>query len=197
MIFLKEREVGYANDAIGFPSIQGCIALVYQMSSSIFGFHNAGNSGSDRFDARAKKWSDYIRAHAHGADAGVCLYGVTFARNNERGYSNVPVSSWRAELKTFATRLAFTGPLMGHDLSLSVAEPGTKPSAYVEFKKEGNGYSIFARVWHNDARDGVVSGTYAATADYKNLDSTTMTKMVTGVDRSALIRVYAERLGGL
>lgn len=196
MKFLKEREAGYAVDGIGFPSIKGCIAMAYQTRDGIFGFHNAGNSANDKFDARAKTWSDFIRAHPNGASPGVCLYGVTFARCNERGYSQPAVDNWKAELKTFAARLGFTGPLFGCDLTLSFTGPGKKPSAYVEFKRESGGYSIFAREWYDDARDGVINATYAASADFRNLDSTTMTKMVSDVGKAGLIRVYPERLGG-
>jgi hypothetical protein len=197
MKFLVEREAGYAADGIGFPSISGCLAVAYQTSGGLFGFHNAGNSAADKFDARAKKWADFVRAHPNGADAGVCLYGVTFARANERGYAGPPVERWKEELKTFALRLGFRGPILGHDLTISLGRPGGNPPAYVLFRREGGGYSIFVREWFRDARDGLTTMGYAASADYKNLDSTTMTKTVKDVSHAGLIRVYPERLGGL
>lgn len=197
MVFLLEREAGYAVDGIGFPSIMGCIAMVYQTRNGIFGFHNAGNSGSDRFDLRAKKWGDWVRAHPNGSDPGVCLYGVTYARCNERGYSHPPVGQWKAELKTFAARLGFQGSLFGYDLTHSFDQPGHKPSAYIEFRKEGGGYSILVRPWFNSAKDGVKRSNYVESTNYKNLDSSTMKEMTTGVDQTGLTRVFPERLGGL
>jgi hypothetical protein len=197
MIFLLEREVGYATDGIGFPSIMGCIAMVYQTQAGIFGFHNAGNSGSDRFDGRAKKWADWVKAHPNGSDTGVCLYGVTYARNNERGYTHPPVEKWKAELKTFANRLQFKGALFGYDLTHSFNDPGRKPSVYIEFRKEGGGYSIFVRPWYNSAQDGLKRSDYVESTNYKNLDSSKMKEMTTDVDRGGLIRVFPERLGGL
>lgn len=208
LIYLMEREVGFSVDGIGFPSIQGCHAIVYQVADGIFGFHNAGNSHKDNFDVRAKRWADWVLAHPKGKNGGVALYGVTFARCNERGYADPPLGHWKSELKTFANRLNFKGPLIGHDLTNSFTAPGRKPSVYVEYLHEGSGYSIFVREWYNDARDGKQKSDYVASADFKNLDyeGPKMVNgklyegpkvMVTGVDRSGLVRVFPERLGGL
>jgi hypothetical protein len=200
VIYLLEREVGYGdNEGIAFPSIQGCLAVALQTSGGIFGFHNAGNSGTDRFDARAKKWADWVHAHPNGHDAYVALYGVTFARRNQRGYSGTnPVQTWKAEMKYFANRLGFTGPILGSDLTHAFT---TDVSAYVEFRKEGSGYSIYVREWYDDARDGVQKADWVTTNDLAYLDPTpsfaSRSKKITDVDRGALTRAYPERLGGM
>jgi hypothetical protein len=192
-----EREVGYDDvEGLGFPSIEGCMAIVYQVSTGIFGLHNYGNSANAQFDPRAKKWSDWVKAHPSGLNPGVALYGVTFARNNARGYSQPWVSNWKAELKTFAARLGHSGPIFGYDLSLHFKDRTPPPSAYVEFSKEGRGYSIFVREWFKGPKDGFHQDTYVASTDFKNLDSTTSKLMTDAVDRTGLARVYPERLGG-
>jgi len=205
MIFLNEREVGYDKmltnppkntSGIGYPSISGCIAIAYQVDEGMFGFHNVGNSADDKFDERARKFANWVQGHPKGRNAGLALYGVTFARSNDRGYSQPPVSHWKAELKTFAARLGFAGPIYGYDLTQHFKGITPKPSAYVQISQEGNGYSIFVRQWYRSAKDGYATGTYAATTDFKHLDSTTATSMCTGVDTSGISRAYPERLGG-
>ncbi len=197
MKFLLEKETGYDNvEGVGFPSIQGCMAIGYQVSDGIFGFHNAGHSATDKFDTRAKKWADWVLAHPKGRNPGLALYGVTFARTNERGYSQPPVGNWKAELKTFAARLGHTGPIFGYDLSLHFHDRTPKPSAYVQISKEGSGYSIFVKEWYQSAKDGLAKGDYVATVDFKNLDWAGAAKMCTGVDQTGLTRAFPERLGG-
>jgi len=197
MKYLMERETGYDNvEGLGFPSIEGCMAIVYQVSDGIFGLHNYGNSANSQFDTRAKKWSEWVMAHSKGKSPGLALYGVTFARSNARGYSFPPVGNWKAELKTFAARLGHSGPIFGYDLSLHFKDRTPKPSAYVEFFKQGSGFSIFVREWYKGPKDGFHQTAYVASTDFKNLDSTTSKLMTDAVDRSGLARVYPERLGG-
>lgn len=198
-----EREVGFGdNEGIGFPSIKGCLAVAYQTTSGIFGFHNAGNSGSDKFTLRAKKWADWVKQHPNGKDAGVALYGVSFVRRNLRGYttSKPAMSSWKEEMKTFALQLAYTGPIMGSDLANVFTDP-VEVSALVEFRKEGNGYGIFVREWYDDpGKDGVNKADWSPSANFTHLDSKPPhlpKKMVKDVSQAGMIRVYVERLGGL
>jgi hypothetical protein len=139
VIYLLERQVGFGdNEGIGFPSIKGCLAVAYQTTSGIFGFHNAGNSAADKFALRSKKWRDWVFQHPNGRDAGVALYGVSFIRRNLRGYSATksPVAFWKDELKTFAHQLNFTGPIFGSDLA-GIFTEAREVSALVEFRKEG------------------------------------------------------------
>jgi len=202
MIYLLERETGFGdNEGIGFPSIQGCLAIAYQTTSGIFGFHNAGNSAADKFAERSKKWRDWVFAHPNGRDAGVALYGASFVRNNQRGYagSKSPVAFWKEELKTFAHQLNFSGPILGSDLS-GIFE-GRQVSALVEFRKESKGYAIYVREWYNDAKDGVARGAYvAASTTHAYLDATATyspKQKITDVNQTGMIRAYPERLGGL
>jgi hypothetical protein len=200
MIYLLERETGFGdNEGIGFPSIQGCLAIAYQTTTGIFGFHNAGNSGADKFAERSKKWRDWVVAHPNGNDPGVALYGVSFVRSNQRGYAlgKSPVSSWKDEMKAFAHQLNFTGPILGSDLSGIFDRP---VSALVEFRKESKGYGIYVREWYRDAKDGVKKGTYAASTTHAYLDATpdySPKQKVTDVSQAGMIRAYPERLGGL
>jgi len=202
VIYLLERQVGFGdNEGIGFPSIKGCLAVVYQTTTGIFGFHNAGNSGADKFALRSKKWRDWVIQHPNGNDPGVALYGVSFIRRNLRGYPGTksPVVFWKEELKHFAHQLNFSGPIFGSDLAGIFTEP-REVSALVEFRKEGRGYGIFVREWYDNGQDGVTKDTWASSANFTHLDSKAehMPKeMVKTVDQSGMIRAYPERLGGL
>jgi hypothetical protein len=202
MIYLLERETGFGdNEGIGFPSIKGCLAIAYQTTSGIFGFHNAGNSAADKFTERSKKWRDWVVTHPNGKDAGVALYGVSFVRRNLRGYafSKSPVAFWKEELKTFAHQLNFTGPILGSDLS-GIFTDAREMSALVEFRKESKGYAIYVREWYGDAKDGVTRGTYASSNAHAYLDATptySPKQKITDVDQTGMVRAYPERLGGL
>ena len=202
MIYLLERQVGFGDsEGIGFPSIKGCLAVAYQTTSGIFGFHNAGNSASEKFALRSKKWRDWVFTHPNGKDPGVALYGVSFVRRNLRGYSlsKSAVSFWKEEMKHFAHQLNFTGPIFGSDLASIFTEP-REVSALVEFRKEGRGYGIFVREWYDNEKDGVTTADWATSTNFTHLDSKPehMPKeMVTDVEQGGMVRAYTERLGGL
>jgi hypothetical protein len=202
MIYLLERQVGFGdNEGIAFPSIKGCLAVAYQTTTGIFGFHNYGNSAAEKFAERSKKWRDWVFTHPNGKDAGVALYGVSFIRRNLRGYSagKSPVAFWKEELKNFAHQLNFTGPILGSDLA-GIFTEAREVSALVEFRKESKGYAIYVREWHDDARDGVTTSAWVTSANFTHLDSKPQympKEMVTDVDKSGMIRAYPERLGGL
>ncbi len=202
MIYLLERQVGFGdNEGVGFPSIKGCLAVAYQTTSGIFGFHNAGNSAADKFAVRSKKWRDWVFQHPNGKDPGVALYGVSFIRRNLRGYSpsKPPVAFWKEEMKNFAHQLNFTGPIFGSDLAAIFTEP-REVSALVEFRKEGRGYGIFVREWYDGGQDGVTKQGWVSSANFTHLDSKPEhhpKEMIKDVDQSGMIRAYPERLGGL
>ena len=80
MIYLLERQVGFGdNEGIGFPSIKGCLAVAYQTTSGIFGFHNAGNSAAEKFAERSKKWRDWVVTTRTGRmPASLCMVSPSF-----------------------------------------------------------------------------------------------------------------------
>lgn len=145
MKYLMEHEAGFDPEAIGFPSIMGCHAIVFQTAVGLWGYHNAGGSGSDKFAPRSRLFQTFIENHFLAAGKGVCLYGCTFVSNNKRGYSGTAKDSWKAELKQFAKTLGYKGAVRGYDLAKSLN--GQDDSAYVEFRKTGASCNVYVKKW--------------------------------------------------
>lgn len=143
MVYLNEHEVGFDTALVGFPSIQGCHAIVLVTAKGMFGYHNAGGSGKDAWPRRAGGFAQFYNEHFLRGP-GTRLYGVTYV-TNQRGYGGVPADRWKAELVTFATSLGFTGKIRGYNLDLSAA----LPSAYVEFRKVVDKAEIYIKSWNN------------------------------------------------
>jgi hypothetical protein len=139
-LYLNERELGFDNTTIGFPSIQGCMAIVYVTPNGLFGFHNYGGSAAVAWPARSGAFGQYFNAHFLRR-AGTRLYGATYVAI--RGYDAPAATNWTAELTAFATALGFAGKIRGYNLSGSPVPP----SAYVEFRKSGDKAEIWVKQW--------------------------------------------------
>lgn len=152
MMYLRENEVGFDQESFGFPSIDGCHAVVYQTVAGLFGIHNLGGVGEEHFGDRADIFRDFVQGHASGASPGERLYGVCFA-TTRRGYRADANANWRRELNTFADRLGFDGPIYGYDLAGRPFPAGA--SVYVRYDKVGNACVIQVKPWNDaDARRG-------------------------------------------
>jgi hypothetical protein len=147
MRFLLEHEAGFDTEGLGFPSINGCHAIGFLTQLGLFGFHNAGGSGKEKFDERAGLFSDYVKTLCRGAlPKGVHLYGCSFVSDGRRGYTvGRTAEEWEAELLAFAKRLHFSGPISGFDLAKWSSD--LTRSAYVEYRCLGKRCFIFAKVW--------------------------------------------------
>jgi hypothetical protein len=200
MKFLMEHEVGFDTQELGFPSIQGCIAIVYQTHQGLYGYHSAGGSGTDKFKGRAEKFRDFVQGLG-GTHGGVRLYGVTFVGNNQRGYSGVARQTWLAELVAYATELGYTGKISGYDLFKTLK--GVGQSAYVEFQKNGSKCDVSVREWtHAEVRSRPTRAPITDVTTHKqiltrgsidvSLDN--LATVVTGVNRTALTKVSKEKL---
>jgi hypothetical protein len=148
MKFLLENEMSFSPVMLGFPSIQGCHAIVYQTRSGLYGYHNAGGSRDEDFPIRAGLFRQFVSNVGALGETGTRLYGVTFVSNNQRGYSGVPKERWLMELKAFATALGYGGRISGYDLSDSL---GATDSAYVEYRVNGEKCDVFVRRWNRGA----------------------------------------------
>ena len=96
MEWLAEREVGFDTDKIGFPSIDGCHAVVLQTGSGLYGFHNYGGSATDAFKERSDSFEAFVQQHFVSRGAVAQLYGVCF--RNKRGYSaGDKLAAWKDE----------------------------------------------------------------------------------------------------
>lgn len=145
MKFLMEHEMAFDTQVLGFPSIQGCHAIVFQTDNGIYGFHNYGGSGDSDFSPRAKLFKSFVNTHGGLTAKAHRVYGVSFVGNNQRGYSGKTKDKWKQELVKFATELGFAGKISGYDLYKSFN--GSNDSAYVEFRVNGNKCDVYVRKW--------------------------------------------------
>jgi hypothetical protein len=125
MLHLYENQIGFDPQQLGFPSIDGCHAVVVHVSQGLFGLHNFGGSGQTAFQPRAEAFGRFIQNHRHGGEKIAALFGICF--HDKRGYSTG--AGWREEMKAFSSALNYKGTVYGFDLSKKIKGE----SAYVEF----------------------------------------------------------------
>ncbi|HEU4631451.1 MAG TPA: hypothetical protein VFS08_16985 [Gemmatimonadaceae bacterium] len=143
MLYLAEREVGFDLDAIGFPSIDGCHAVVLQTESGLYGFHNFGGSGTSSFAERSQAFATFVSQHFVAKGLPIHLYGTCF--RNKRGYADPDkLKAWKEEMKAFAAALGYKGPVSGYNLDLTGY--GAK-SAYVEYRRGPKGCTVHCKPW--------------------------------------------------
>ncbi len=142
--------MGFDAAMLGFPSIQGCHAIVFQTNAGIYGYHNAGGSAADKFQPRATKFREFIESLGNLTPA-TRLYGCSFVGNNLRGYAGVPATTWRQELVTYANMLDYHGRISGYDLSKRLI--GANDSAYVEYRVNGTKCDVYIRKWDQHGID--------------------------------------------
>ena len=143
MLYLAEREVGFDLDTIGFPSIDGCHAVVLESGSGLYGFHNYGGSATSSFAERGQVFATFVNQHFVSKGVLTHLYGVCF--RGKRGYAHSDkLKAWKEEMKAFAAALGYRGTVSGYNLDLTGF--GAK-SAYVEYRKGPTGCTVHCKPW--------------------------------------------------
>ena len=202
MIHLLEKEFGFDAEAMGFPSISGCHAVVYHTEEGFFGFHNAGGSKTTDFEPRAKWLAEFAKDNFVKAGKGLHLYGVcSRGTANNRGYDmGAGLKCWKDEMKAYAKALGYKGPVSGYDLDKQRNWPKNPNSeigvsAYVDFKKTNAGVTIGVKPWPDC---NSTSGACTNRANHKSVDLKTnkivpISKNVTltVTPKSALIAIAA------
>jgi hypothetical protein len=125
-IYLLMNECGFDPAKIGFPSLQGCVGVVLQTSTGLFGWHIFGAPKIAELKRMSRQFKTFIENQPGGGTA-VKLYGARFRR-----YRN----DWREEMTTIASEIGYSGMIgcydIGRDGSLTVND-----SAYVAFTRDG------------------------------------------------------------
>lgn len=198
MKYLMEHEMAFDAAALGFPSIQGCLAVVYQTTTGLYGFHVAGGSADTDWPLNAAVFAQFVGAHGGAGLVGTRLYGASFVGNNQRGYGGGNAKKkWKDELVTFASALAYTGRISGYDLAKSYTG---NASAYVEYRATGSKCELHIRQWSNAEHPPRIANpdrlahraktkTYGMAPTLVDLQNT-----VSGVAAGALTHVHKERL---
>lgn len=141
---LAEREVGFDPTSIGFPSIDGCHAVVLCTSSGLYGFHNLGGSGQSSFAERSQSFAAFVNQYFITRGTVHHLYGTCF--RDKRGYSGADkLAAWKEEMRAYATALGYSGPISGFDLERM--NYGAK-SAYVEYRKSNKACTVHCKPWN-------------------------------------------------
>ena len=144
MLHLGEREVGFALDSIGYPSIDGCHAVVLCTTTGLYGFHNLGGSAQSAFEERSKSFAAFVTQHFVSTGTLLHLYGTCF--RNKRCYAGLDkLAGWQEEMRAYAAALHYSGPVSGFDLGKM--NYGGK-SAYVEYRKNGKGCTVHCKPWN-------------------------------------------------
>ncbi|MBV8972464.1 MAG: hypothetical protein JO290_09265 [Sphingomonadaceae bacterium] len=118
MLQLLERQVGCDATAIGFPSVDTCLAVVLQTTSELVGWHSL-NTDIGTTAVNAGKLAVYVAASAPGLP--IRLYTATNRTNHQR--------DWRDELRQIAAALNFHGPATAIDLKVNTE------GVYVQFER--------------------------------------------------------------
>jgi hypothetical protein len=143
VISLGEDYTGYDATSIGFPSIDGCHAIMVQSENGMYGYHSLGGSQLNRYKPRATAFASFATNHKKWGSA-IGVYSVCF--RSKRGYRSKPEDGegWDKEIKEFADAVNFHGNVLGFDLSTTSID---KDSSYVEYRLENGGISVYFKRW--------------------------------------------------
>lgn len=197
MKYLLEHQMGFDTNCIGFPSIQGCHAVVYQTSAGLYGFHIAGGSANADWALNAGVFRQFVASLNGLANPGTRLYGASFVGNNQRGYSPVATTNWKNELLAIASALGYTGKISGYDLFKTL---GSNASAYVEYRVNGPKCNLYVRRWDANehpptAPNTDFTGHVAKHKTYGNPPTIIqLNNAITSVNRTQLTLVHKEKL---
>ena len=204
MKYLMEHEMAFDAQQLGFPSIQGCHAIVLQTNTGLYGYHVAGGSGDNLWERNARLFAQFVNGHGGNANTASRLYGASFVGNNQRGYQvphfqvNEYRRKWKAELVTFASALRYSGTISGYDLHKSFAAGNV--SAYVRFTANGDKCDLQVRQWaHGDASPRVANlNTLAhmvkSGGSIENQGLINLANVVNQVNVAGLVQVHKEKL---
>jgi len=107
--YLVEDQVGFDTVVVGFPKLGGCMAVVLQTTSGLYGFHiTPGNTH------KVAQFAQFIATNGPGG-AHVKLYGSCYWDNRYHGQSQQ--AAWKTEMTQIATALNFHGAVRGYDMS--------------------------------------------------------------------------------
>lgn len=154
--FLGENEFGFSPTILGFPSISGCRAVVYQNANGLFGFHQASGAHSDKFARFGAKFAKFVSDHAQGAGGGSSLYVA--AKQTAGGSYSMGAKGMQehlSEIQAFAAALHFNGTARSYNLSARWAHPGV----YVEIEAAGATCTMKGNAWvetHDPSHKGPV-----------------------------------------
>ncbi|MDM0112610.1 hypothetical protein QTI66_10660 [Variovorax sp. J22R133] len=145
MHYVGNNHVAFDTQSLGFPSIQSCQAVCFQVTGGLYGFHDYKGSGGAQVDAaKARAFAGWASTNGSAGIAnGIALYGVI---NQEHQYTHdqAGAQDWKTMLLGVAQELRFDGPVYGVRITSHV---GASDSLYVRFDIAGNDVRISYKRW--------------------------------------------------
>jgi hypothetical protein len=122
--YLNERELGVAQDEIGFPNIGDCMGVVLLTTNEMFGFHAMPGDS-----ARVTAMANFIGTKLNTA---IHLYGTCIRKKRYDGDNH----QWLTEMQAIAAGLNYHGPASGFDLpAYPNNKDGTNDTTYLEYRR--------------------------------------------------------------
>jgi hypothetical protein len=129
MQYLGTNEVGFDRNALGFPSVKTCQAIVYETASGLYGFHDALTNPAT-FTAKCAAFQQFVQeVSINHKWLAICIIGVI---TREQRFKLAQVDNWKAQLLEVASHLNFQGDIWGARLQERV---GDDDSAYIRFDR--------------------------------------------------------------
>jgi hypothetical protein len=136
VLHLFNNQVGFDRTTLGFPSVEGCNAIVYQTVQGLCGLHNYGGSSPDQHELRATAFNAFVQQlNIQHMDQSRNLYSVINSTNRYDCRKQDGRQSWVAEMRAFAKGLKFRGTV--HLIALTAHLE--KGSVYIQYDLNGNG----------------------------------------------------------
>ena len=117
MLYLMSYETGADPAALGFPSVESCLAVVVQTTNELIGWHSY-NTTLAVTGNNAATFAVFVNANATGP--AVRLYGATNRKHHQE---------WKQELRDIAAALGYHGAATSVDLK-------TGEGTYVQFDRD-------------------------------------------------------------
>lgn len=134
-LFLKEHQVGFDTQRIGFPGLGDCMAVAMLTQAGLYGFHFTPTTTDQIKVVRA--FVERQRLFSGVPDDALHLYGsCRFGRR----FSSAPdpEQAWRTLMTGVAQALRYQGPVTGCDLSAvkhGERDDATGKSVYLEYSR--------------------------------------------------------------
>lgn len=151
MHYVGNNHVAFDPQSLGFPSIQSCQAVCFQVNGGLYGFHDYKGSGGVEVDkAKASAFAQWARANGTASlDGGVALYGV-INQSHQYTRDRAGEQEWRTMLLDVSDRLRFDGSIYGVRVTSHV---GRADSLYVRFDIVGSDVRISYKRWSKMEQD--------------------------------------------
>ena len=145
---LGVRQVGFDTRKLGFPIIDGCMAIVVVLPEGLYGYHSLGGERSTDWPRIVPRFKEFIEGRHGDLGKATRLYGATHV--GRRGWSlGARRDRWKEELAAYAGGLGLKCRTSGHDLDDGVTAGFhlKGKSAYVEFEKFGAKCDVCVQTW--------------------------------------------------